>query len=243
LFFIPIPQPVRIAPSSADGQTAPGSSFIQELQDGLQYVWRWPGLRNLILMATIANFMTIPAMSFIPLVVTRQFGLGVLEVGWMGTAQGVGLLAGGLLLAAWGGFKKRMLTALPAVVLMGIGLVMIGLSPKNLFSIALLGNLVFAFMRPIIDGSIFAILQAIIPPDKQGRVLSIILSGSAASAFGGLLIAGPVVDATSLPLWFVLAGSVSIAVGLTGFLIPSVIHLEQKKEAQNLQEAITAPGR
>lgn len=234
LFFTHIPQPLQILQS--EGPTAETTSFGRELKAGLQYVWNWPGLRLLILMATISNFLTIPALSFIPLMVTKYFGLGVMEVGWMGTAQGIGLLTGGLLLAVWGGFKKRILTTLPAVVLMGIGLVIIGLAPSKLFIVALVGNLVFAFMRPVIDGSIFAMLQCIIPPEKQGRVLSIILSGSAASAFGGLLIAGPVVDATSLPSWFLLAGIVCTAVGLAGFFIPTISDIEATKPMESLRD-------
>jgi DHA3 family macrolide efflux protein-like MFS transporter len=228
LLFISIPQPSHETPASVDGAPAKPSSFGQELKSGLAFVWNWPGLRVLILMATITNLLTIPAMSFIPLVVTRNFGQGVLEVGWMGTVQGIGLLAGGMLLAAWGGFKKKILTVLPSVMLMGVGLAVIGLAPANLFSLALVGNLLFATTRPIIDGSTFAMLQAIIPADKQGRVLSIILSGSAASAFGGLLVAGPLVKATSLQLWFVLAGGVSIIIGLSGFFIPGVFCLEER---------------
>jgi DHA3 family macrolide efflux protein-like MFS transporter len=228
LIFIPIPQPT-VSKTISGEQLTETPTFGQELKAGLQYVWNWPGLRIMIIMATVSNFMTIPAMSFIPLVVTQHFGLSVLEVGWMGTTQGIGLLTGGLLLVTWGGFKKRMLTTLPAVILMGIGLTFIGLAPKDLLAFALVGNLIFSFMRPIIDGSIFAMLQAIIPPEKQGRVLSIILSGSAASAFGGLLIAGPVVDATSLPLWFITAGVVCIAVGLSGFMVPALLHIEERR--------------
>jgi DHA3 family macrolide efflux protein-like MFS transporter len=232
LIFIPIPHPTHSMSASIDGEPGEPTSFGQELKSGLVYVWNWPGLRGLILMATISNFMTIPAMSFIPLVVTKNFGLGVLEVGWMGTVQGIGLLVGGILLTAWGGFKKKMLTVLPAVMLMGVGLAQIGLAPANLFVIALAGNLIFATMRPIIDGSTFAMLQAIIPPEKQGRVLSIILSGSASSAFGGLLIAGPIVDATSLRLWFVLAGVVAIIIGLSGFFIPAIFSLEDRRNLE-----------
>lgn len=236
LCFISIPQPPRSDPLAAASEGTAAPSFGQELKAGWQYVFNWPGLRTLILMAMVVNFMTIPAMSFIPLLVTRNFGRGVLAVGWMGAAQGAGLLAGGLLLAVWGGFKKRMLTTLPAVILMGFGLAVIGLAPKDLFAVALIGNLLFAFMRPIIDGSIFAMLQSVVPPEKQGRVLSIILSGSAASAFGGLLIAGPVVDATSLPLWFELSGVVSILIGLAGFFIPAVFHLEQDRDFERKEK-------
>jgi DHA3 family macrolide efflux protein-like MFS transporter len=241
LLLIPIPQPVRTEERLSGGeQPAEGDSLLGDLGAGLRYVWSWPGLRTLILMATISNFMTIPAMSFLPLVVTQTFGLDVLEVGWMGTAQGIGLLAGGLILATWGGFKKRMLTILPAVILMGAGLVMIGLAPVNLFMVALCGNLVFAFMRPVIDGSIFAMLQAIILAKVQGRVLAIILSGSAASAFGGLLIAGPVVEAIGLQAWFVLAGMVCAAVGLVGYFIPAVFHIEERQTGITVEDNLMA---
>jgi MFS transporter, DHA3 family, macrolide efflux protein len=82
-------------------------------------------------MAMISNFMTIPAMSFLPLIVTEYFDGGVIEVGWMRAVQGIGLLSGGLKRAVWGGFKKRILTILPAVIIMGFGMRIIGLSPAN----------------------------------------------------------------------------------------------------------------
>jgi len=129
----------------------------------------------------------------------------------------------------WGGFKKRILTALSAVILMGAGLLLIALTPSHLFVMALIGNLLFTGMRPLIDGSLFAMLQAIIPAEKQGRVLSIILSGSAAAALGGLLIAGPIVDATSLPLWFGLAGITSMVIGITGWITPTILRIETSR--------------
>jgi hypothetical protein len=91
-------------------------------------------------------------------------------------------------------------------------------------------------MRPVIDGSIFTILQTIIQPEKQDRVLSIVLSGNAASAFFGLLIAGSVVDSINLPVWFLLAGIVYAGVGISGFFIGSVLNMEQV--STNPQEVI-----
>jgi hypothetical protein len=53
------------------------------------------------------------------------------------------------------------------------------------------------------------------------------LSGSAASALVGLAVAGPIVDATSLPLWFFLAGIVSVAVGVLSLFVSSVREIER----------------
>jgi hypothetical protein len=92
---------------------------------------------------------------------------------------------------------------------------------------SLAGNLVVCLMLPIIDGSLFAILQSVVRPEKQGRVFSIILCVSAVSSLIGLLVACPIVDTIGLPLWFLLAGLVSACVGFSGFLFSAVMKIEQ----------------
>jgi DHA3 family macrolide efflux protein-like MFS transporter len=178
-------------------------------------------------MAFIVNFFGIPAMSFIPLLVTRHFGLGVMHIGWMGAIEGLGVLCGGLLLTVWGGFRRRVVTVLLGVVLQGIGAMVMGLTPANAFAFALTGNLLWTLMRPILDGSVFAMVQTIIPPERQGRVFSIMLSGAGASSLLGLSIAGPIVDHTGVPFWYLLSGCVAILIGLSCFFIPSVLNIEQ----------------
>ena len=48
--------------------------------EGLRYVWGWPGLRALLLMAMVINFVFTPAGSLLPLLVTERFGRGALEM-------------------------------------------------------------------------------------------------------------------------------------------------------------------
>jgi len=231
LCFIPIPQPERSTSSPVPG-AASQTSLGSEIREGLRYVWHWPGLRNLILMVSIANLFGIPAMSFIPLLVTRHFGLGVLQVGWMGTVEGVGVLCGGLLLTAWGGFGRRIVTVLMGAILQGVGILLIGLAPAEAFWLALAGNLLWTLTRPILDGTVFAMVQSIVPPDLQGRVFSIMLSGAGASSLLGLTLAGPIVDHTGVPFWYLLSGSVVILIGTCGLLIPSIMHIDDRKKGR-----------
>jgi DHA3 family macrolide efflux protein-like MFS transporter len=42
------------------------------------------------------NFFVNPAMSLMPILVTRHFGGEALRLGWMNSAWGVGLVVGGL---------------------------------------------------------------------------------------------------------------------------------------------------
>jgi DHA3 family macrolide efflux protein-like MFS transporter len=227
LCFIPIPKPEQSS-VAADGEAQAVSSLGTEVRAGFRYAWNWPGLRNLIIMVTIANLFGIPAMSFIPLLVTRHFGLGVMQVGWMGTAEGVGVLCGGLLLSIWGGFHKRIHTIILGAFLQGVGLLAIGLAPANSFLLALAGNLVWTLTRPILDGTIFTMVQTVVPPNLQGRVFSIMLSGAGASSLLGLSLAGPIVDRTGVPFWYLLTGSVVIMVSAFGLFLPSVMKIENK---------------
>lgn len=239
LCFLSIPQPKRSVSLTEEAQ--PGLSLGAELCEGWRTVWNWPGLRTIILMAFIINLFGVPALSFIPLLVTRHFGLGVMHVGWMGTIEGLGVLCGGLILAAWGGFRRRVITLLLGVVLQGAGVLLIGLAPENAFALALAGNLLWTLVRPILDGSVFAMVQSIVPPERQGRVFSIMLSGAGASSLLGLSIAGPIVDRTGVSFWYLLSGCVAILIGLSGFFIPSVLNIEQGPSDAGAERRMTMP--
>ena len=63
-------------------------------------------------MSTVGNFLFNPAFSLLPLLVTNYFGGKALHLGWLEAAVGIGVLLGGLVLSAWGGFRRRILTSL-----------------------------------------------------------------------------------------------------------------------------------
>ena len=52
LIFILIPQPERVEVE----QKSQGLGVWADLQEGLRYLWRWPGLRYLLLIAAALNF-------------------------------------------------------------------------------------------------------------------------------------------------------------------------------------------
>jgi len=61
------------------------------MREGLRYVWNWPGLLALMIMAAVVN----PVFSLLPLYVSQCFGGEAMQLGWMQSAQGVGLSLGG----------------------------------------------------------------------------------------------------------------------------------------------------
>ena len=132
LLFIAIPQPKRTAAQAS----APQASFMQDLRAGLSYAVSWRGLAIIMLMGMALNFLLTPGVSLIPLLVTKHFGGGAPQMAIQEAAWGLGMIAGGLLLSAWGGFKRRILTSLMGIFGLGLGFLLIGLLPPTLFTAA-----------------------------------------------------------------------------------------------------------
>jgi DHA3 family macrolide efflux protein-like MFS transporter len=226
LLFIKIPQLVR------NGSAEKTKTNIwQDIAAGWKYVIGWPGLMAIIFLAMLVNFLVGPAFSLLPLVVTEHFGLGAYELGFLDSVFGIGVIVGGLVLSAWGGFKNKILTSLIALAISGVGVLMVGLAPSNLYILALIGMVTFGFLNPIINGPIFAIMQSRVEPEMQGRVFSFLSAGAALASPLGLVIAGPLADATNNnQLWFIIGGILTILASVISLLIPKV--LEIGKEVQ-----------
>ena len=237
LFFVPIPQPTRHAPTGAEKPGKP--SLWDDMHEGLRCVWGWSGLRAILIQAMVINFVFNPAGSLIPLMVTRRFGLGALELGWMNSAWGAGVVLGGLALGVWGGFKRRIVTSMIGLLGMGVGALLVGLAPATAFWMALGAMSITGFMNPITNGPIQAIFQTAVPPEMQGRVFSVI--GSACSAMSplGMAIAGPVADAIGVHSWFVMAGVSCIVMALWGLTSRAVMNIETNQQATASDEGKT----
>lgn len=239
LLFVAVPQPRQTASAGAGGRPA---TVWQDLVAGLRYAWGWPGLMVAVSMAMIINFVTNPGFALMPLLITEHFGGGAVELGWLESAWGVGMLAGGLLLSVWGGFKRRVYTALSAMVLGGIGTAVVGLAPSDGFSLALGGMFLAGAMNPLINGPLFAILQATVAPEMQGRILTLVMSLAAAMMPLSLAIAGPVADVVGVQPWYLAGGVLYSLVGLSGFFIRPMVNIEQNGHAAAASTAATVPG-
>jgi DHA3 family macrolide efflux protein-like MFS transporter len=167
-------------------------------------------------------------MSLMPILVTSYFGGGVVEFATMEMAIGASFLLGGIGLGVWGGFKSKIVTMLVSGVLAGIGVVVVGIVPPEAFYIAIGGMFFAGLMISMVNGSAQAVMQAAIPPDKQGRVFGLIGSVSVAMTPVGLAVAGPVSDMLGVQIWFIVAGLGLSLVMASGFFTPSVMHIEDR---------------
>jgi DHA3 family macrolide efflux protein-like MFS transporter len=237
LFFIKIPQPQLI--QSTSGESIARSSIWADMMSGIRYVVSWPGLLLILIMATLINLVLNPAFALMPLLVKEEFGGGAMQLAWVESAGGIGIILGGLLLSIWGGFKRRILTSLVGLVGIGIGTLLIGFTPAS-FLYMVVGAMFFVgFMLPITNGPVMAVLQAVVAPEMQGRVFTLVGSLSAAMSPLGLAIAGPLSDAVGVRAWFIAGGFVAGCMGLLGFLLPVIRNVEDQASVPSMEEADT----
>ena len=223
LLFLSVPQPVRQVHPDSDGKH-PG--YWQDVKEGIRYVFAWPGLLAVLIMFMLVNFLFNPLGALMPLLVTQYFKKGALALGSMDSLWGIGMISGGVLLSIWGGFKRKISTMLTGTVVAGLGVLVVAAAPSNAFWLALTGFFIMGIAIPIINGPAMALLQTIVRPDVQGRVLSLVGSMVIAMSPLSLMIAGPLSDAYGIRVWFWIAGIFCILIAIAGFFIPAIMNVE-----------------
>jgi len=239
LFFVVIPQPRKKAIAGADAESKP--SFWSDMRAGLRYVWEWPGLMAVAIMAMIINFVVNPAFSLMPLLVTEHFKGGALQLGWLESGWGIGMLLGGLLLSVWGGYRRRVYTSLCGLVVSGIAIMLIGLASESAFWLALAAIFVAGFMNPLVNGPFFAILQATVAPEMQGRVFTLVGSLTSAMMPLSLAVAGPVADVVGIRPWYVAGGAIFALMGAGSFFVPVIVNIEQNHKGHVVEDVSLPP--
>lgn len=232
LFFIAIPRPIR----SDAGDIVTPATVWRDVRMGLRYVSSWPGMLAILMMASIINFLLNPAFSFLPLLVTRQFNGGAIELGWLESGFGIGMITGGLLLGIWGGFRKKITTSLFGLIGMGAGILAVGLAPGTGYWIALGGLALTGFMNPLVNGPLFALLQTKVEPEMQGRVFTLVGSLSAAMSPLGMLFAAPVAEWLGIQSWYIIGGIATALMGVAGFMIKVVYTIDDQSPGGQLAE-------
>ncbi len=233
LFFVHIPQPQR-------QERAQQLSIWNAIGEGLRYVRGWPGLVVLIGSALIFKIVLTPASSLLPLLVSQHFRGNAAQLSMMEAVLGAGILIGGLVLSAWGGFRRRIFTTLGGIVIFSVCFAVLGLLPGHMFPIAVGDMFVIGLMLPMIDGPIMAIFQSNIAPEMQGRVFALLGSLFSLSSPIGLILAGPISDRLGLQVWYVAAGLLCGVIGLAGFFIPALVHIEENNNRRAPEPAYEA---
>ena len=227
--FIAIPKPEK---SELVGQ----ESFFSDLKNGWMAIRDDKGLFQMLWIGTLYMLVFMPINALFPLMSMGYFGGTTTHAAIAETAFSAGMLAGGLVLGAWGGFKRRILTLGLSVILMGAGFAASGLLPTWGFVGFAVLCVVMGFAAPF-HGVQTAIFQERIAPECLGRVFSLSMSMMSLAMPVGLMLAGAFAEVIGVHNWFLISGLLVIAIALLMLSMPAIRSLDDKPASETAVEA------
>ncbi|MEM5636864.1 MFS transporter [Bacillus toyonensis] len=139
-----------------------------------------------------------------PLMVTRSFGAEMWRLTASEMTFSAGAAAGGVLIAAWGGFRNRMHTTALACAL--YGLLMVGLGIAPVFIMYLVFNFLIGITMPCFNTPVTVLLQEKVDPVMHGRMFSLVQIANSCALPLGMIIFGPLADVFSVEVLLIYAG-------------------------------------
>lgn len=223
-----IPLLVLHIPEPAKGESKKGvRATYDDMKEGFRFLRHWPGALAVIGIVVMLNFVFAPVDALLPLLVTERFGGDAVDFATISAVVCAGILVGGLILAVWGGTKRRIVTALIGLLISGASVLAMGLCPPDGFVFATAAIFVAGLVISIANGSFSAIMQAAIPKAMQGRVFALTSSAAMSAAPLGLIVGAPISDAFGVHSMYVVSGIAMIALCAFALAMPSVLRFEE----------------
>ncbi len=191
---------------------AGAGAYYREMADGFRFVGAQPWLKTLFVASALFGVLASPAAMLTPLQVTRTFGDDVWRLTAIELAFSAGMMAGGILISLWGGFKNKARTMVFAWLLFGVATLLFGVIP-NFW--AYLAVMVFCgCSMPVYNTPAMTLMQTNIPPGLMGRVFSVLMILNGLSMPLGMALFGPLGDIVKIESLLIVTGILLLAGGL-----------------------------
>jgi MFS family permease len=193
-----------------------GRRMLDELGTGLRHVWNDAALAKLTVLAFSSAFLGVPLLTFLPVFTKNVFHGDVGLYSRMMAFSGVGAIAGALVVAWLGRFRRMGITAMLLQVLAGGLIVAFTFTPSVASSLVLL--LVTGAAMMITYSLYTSITQLIVPNELRGRVMSVYMLAFRGGMPLGNLLTGFCVDQFGAPV-AIAANGVLLTVVAVWFLM------------------------
>ncbi|MEV5029243.1 MFS transporter [Paenibacillus sp. LPE1-1-1.1] len=184
-FFLKIP----LHQKASDKQT---TSYLDDFKLGLIYIKDHSFLKPFFIFFALFFVLLAPAAFLTPLQVTRSFGDDYWRLTAIEIAFSIGMMAGGAIIASWGGFRNKVYTMTFANLIMGVCTLVLGIVP--IFWVYLIVMAVFGVAMPMLNTPTTVLLQEKVDQNYMGRIFGVFGMISTSMMPIGMLIFGPLAD-------------------------------------------------
>ncbi|MCQ6563855.1 MFS transporter [Paenibacillus mendelii] len=203
---------LTIAVPSHANMTSRHKSNLLDIKQGFVYLKNHTLLKRLLLFLFIVMILISPAAFLTPLMVSRSFGGEVWRLTASEMTFSAGAIAGGIVIATWGGFRNRMHTTILACAF--YGLLMVGLGVAPVFVMYLLFNFLIGITMPCFNAPITVLLQEKVESSMHGRIFSLVQVSNSCALPLGMVLFGPLGDIVRVESILIFAGIMVVACAL-----------------------------
>lgn len=176
LFMLAVASEFHLPKHGMKAEKARRESFSEEFMGGFRYIWQHPTLRLLIVAALVMPLFGFPVQQMLPVFAKDVFttpGDDGFRLGMLAAATGVGGLTGAVISANLDNQQQKGRLMLLGGLLMGSFILLFAWSP--LFYVALLFLGAMGIGQMLFQATNNTTIQAGLPPEVRGRVMSIMM--------------------------------------------------------------------
>ncbi|MGN0634673.1 MAG: MFS transporter [Acutalibacteraceae bacterium] len=192
-------------------------SVLADIKTGIQYTLGNRLLAKILTVYGLFIFLCVPAGFLSQLFVRRVYGETYWHLTAVELAGFIGMVVGGLLMSAWGGFQNRVQTMALGLIIFGALAMGMGLSKQFILYLVLM--FVYGIAITMVQTATTTWIQEKAEMSMQGRVFGLL--GAMYSGFlpVGMAVFGPMADKVSLQ-WIMIGSGVALLL-LSGFVCAS----------------------
>lgn len=186
-------------------------SYFSDLRDGLRYINAHAFIKTLFFYCALYFVLVTPVAFLTALQTTRTYGSDVWRLTAIEIAFSGGMMAGGMLIASWGGFANKMRTMVLSVCINGIIIIGLGIAPAFWLYLAFMA--IIGISMPLFNTPFTVLIQQRVDEAYMGRVFSVFSMISTSVMPIAMLFFGPLSDTVRIEWMLLGTGALMLVEG------------------------------
>ena len=194
-------------------------SYFTDLKEGLNYIFTHDLVRWVMVIYSIVFLLVVAPSNLSPLMLVRTFGSDVWLLTILELSFGIGMVAGGALMAIFASKMDRLGMMVGTSILFGVLAVVMGFTTNLILFYSLF--FLIGLAVPAFSTSSMTLLQETVEPERQGRVFGFVGIVMAVAMPVGMAVLGPLADIVSVEILLIATGAITVLIAVVAVLLPA----------------------
>jgi DHA3 family macrolide efflux protein-like MFS transporter len=194
-------------------------SYFTDLKEGLKYIFSNDLVRWVMIIYSVVFLLIVSPSNLSPLMLVRTFGSDVWLLTILELSFGIGMVAGGALMAIFASKVDRLGTMVGTSIIFGVLAVVMGFTTNLILFYSLF--FLIGLAVPAFSTSSMTLLQETVEPERQGRVFGFVGIVMAVAMPLGMAVLGPLADIVSVEILLIITGVMTVIVAVVAVILPA----------------------